>query len=74
METITFEDRGQDFLEWDIDENGVVVDVRPFQAGIWKGKLVSNVKVGERPTIMDLRDGEQRQMNYRVIDIQPIAA
>lgn len=74
MEMIIFEDRGQDFLEWDIDEDGVVVDSRPFQAGIWKGKLVSNVKVGEHPTIMNLRDGEQRQLNYRIIGIKPIFA
>ena len=31
MIRVTFEDQGQDFLEWDI-EDGVVVDCRPFQA------------------------------------------
>lgn len=74
METITFEDRGQDFLEWDIDEDGVVVDSRPFQAGIWRGTFVSDIKIGERPIITSPREGIPRQLNYRVIDIQPISA
>ncbi|EEF78404.1 hypothetical protein [Methylophaga thiooxydans] len=74
MEMIVFEDRGQDFLEWDIDEDGVVVDSRPFQAGIWSGTFVSDIKVGERPTVTSPRDGVQRQLKYRVIDIQPKSA
>jgi hypothetical protein len=34
--TITFEDRGQDFLEWTI-RDGRVVDCRPFQQDLWIG-------------------------------------
>lgn len=71
METIFFEDKGQDFLEWDVDEHGVVVDSRPFQRLIWQGNLVSNIKIGERPTLMNPREGVERQLNYRITDIQP---
>lgn len=47
MITVTFEDNGQDFLEWDI-ENGVVTGCRPFQGSVWGGARVSNktFKVG----------------------------
>lgn len=40
--TIHFEDHGQDFLEWDIDDNGAVVDCRPFQRWHWCGGFVLN--------------------------------
>jgi hypothetical protein len=37
--TITFEDQGQDFLEWDIKDRKVVAS-RPFQADLWVGSEV----------------------------------
>lgn len=39
---ITFVDNGQDFLWWIVDENGKVVDCRPFQASIWTQYTVVN--------------------------------
>lgn len=74
MQTIFFEDNGQDFLQWDIDQDGVVTDSRPFQAGAWVGTFLSDIKVGGRPTITHPREGIQRLLNYRVIDIQPKSA
>lgn len=41
MITVHFEDHGQDFLEWDI-ENGEVIACRPFQEWLWKGVHVLN--------------------------------
>jgi len=35
---ITFVDEGQDFLEWYLDEEGYVLDSKPFQRNIWAGK------------------------------------
>ena len=40
MITIELEDNGQDFLEIDIDMNGVITATRPFQSAIWKGGIV----------------------------------
>lgn len=34
---IHFEDNGQDFLFWVINEKGLVVDSQPFQASVWRG-------------------------------------
>lgn len=42
MLTVFFEDDGQDFLEWDINDKGEVVDCRPFQGDIWIGTKVHN--------------------------------
>jgi len=37
---IHFEDNGQDFLWWDVDEHGNVLDCGPFQASIWVGCII----------------------------------
>ena len=52
MLTVHFEDEGQDFLEWDI-ENGEVVACRPFQDWLWKGTKVHNTEIrpGDKLTI-----------------------
>lgn len=42
--TVYLEDKGQDFLEWDI-EGGVVTACRPFQEWVWKGTLVHNTDI-----------------------------
>ena len=44
MITIHFEDHGQDFLAWDI-EDGVVVDCRPYQGWLWNGTKVLNTNI-----------------------------
>lgn len=38
--TIHFVDSGQDFLEWDLNADGRVVAVRPFQEWAYKGAKV----------------------------------
>ncbi len=50
MITIFFVDDGQDFLEWDINDNGEVVDCRPFQGFVWVGTKVHNkdIKPGDQ--------------------------
>ncbi len=56
MITVEFEDHGQDFLEWDI-QDGVVVDCRPYQGWLWKGTKVHNtsIKAGD---ILDITTSE----------------
>jgi hypothetical protein len=56
--TILFTDRGQDFTEWDVDADGVVIDSRPFQAWMWCKYRVVNE---------DLRPGDH-------VQIQPLEA
>lgn len=49
IKTVTFEDQGQDFLEWDI-ERGKVVGCRPFQGWLWEGTKVHSRKL--RPGLL----------------------
>jgi hypothetical protein len=46
---IEFEDKGQDFLYFQLDKNGFVVKATPFQNEIWKGAYIplSMLKVGK---------------------------
>lgn len=37
---IHFEDKGQDFLTWTVDADGLVIDCQPFQAWLWVGMRV----------------------------------
>lgn len=39
---ITFKDEGQDFLVWDINEDGVIVECKPFQFSHWSKWNVMN--------------------------------
>jgi hypothetical protein len=39
-----FEDDGQDFLWWDIDCNGRVINCEPFQSSTWEGNKVVNIE------------------------------
>lgn len=65
---IHFEDKGQDFLFWVINENNVVVDSQPFQAGIWCGAQLLNVKIGNHPIIIN--EVEPMTLNYRILKIE----
>lgn len=40
--TIRFEDHGQDFLEWDLDASGKVIECRPCQGWVWCKRTVVN--------------------------------
>ncbi|KAL5901793.1 hypothetical protein ACKVV1_011496 [Pyricularia oryzae] len=54
--TIEFEDLGQDFLVWTLNENGVVIECKPFQAWLWKGRQVvdyASLKRGDVKKDMD---------------------
>lgn len=52
--TLRFEDDGQDFLKWDLDADGVVIDCWPCQGRIWIGAHVlsfADLREGQRPTV-----------------------
>lgn len=73
MKRIHFEDHGQDFLWWDIDEEGCVIDCGPFQADVWIGVLTSfpkNINVGDK--LIFVGNFGPRELNYRVEKIVDI--
>lgn len=67
---IEFEDHGQDFLFWDVDQKGVVIGCEPFQASIWGGKQITNftsIQVGSHPQIKI--DGVDTPIKYEIISM-----
>jgi len=74
MLTVYFEDHGQDFLEWDI-EDGKVVGCRPFQGWLWKGKQVHNTSIQPGDfLVISGKDGVRLTMKYAVEKVVELAA
>ena len=68
--TFYFEDKGQDFLEWDVAKHKrgyVVVESRRFQNEIWRGTILLTSLKGEKPLIQTKRIKETRLLNYKII-------
>ncbi|MDI5832528.1 hypothetical protein OCF84_21590 (plasmid) [Shewanella xiamenensis] len=66
MQTITFEDKGQDFYEW-IVRDGIVVDCQPFQSNIWVGM---EVRI-DGDTVFIRKGDEAVSLNYKVESCVP---
>ena len=70
IRTIVFEDRGQDFLEWDI-QGIYILACRPFQAWLWTQKLITNSDELEVGGCVELYSHEgSRKINYKIIEIK----
>lgn len=65
MITVYFEDHGQDFLEWDI-EDGVVVGCRPFQDWLWKGTRIHTADIQPGVILEITARSGRRTLNYPV--------
>jgi|ETNvirome_6_1000_1030641.scaffolds.fasta_scaffold00018_45 hypothetical protein len=70
MKTLHIEDHGQDFLEWDIDNDGIVVECRPFQNDIWKGTRVMRYRQGDCPLILPVGFEVPVLLNYQITAVQ----
>lgn len=69
---IRFEDHGQDFLTWEVNEIGVVVDSKPFQAALWRGcvvKQVDNIKPGDQVIYGEKDFDVERKIRIPVLEI-----
>lgn len=55
---IDFEDKGQDFLTWWVDERGEIIHSYPFQGDIWCGQMldIDSLKKGSKPLFQDGRE------------------
>ena len=73
MITVFFVDDGQDFLQWDIDDEGKVVDCRPFQGWVWNNTIVHNkdIKAGDLLDITTPR-GTRTTLNHAVEKVQQL--
>lgn len=68
---VYFEDHGQDFLEFHINEEGYILDSRPCQRNIWAGHFTipQTAKVGGKLAIYLDRKGES-SINYPIKRIE----
>lgn len=75
IRTLVFEDKGQDFLEWDLDRTGRVIACRPFQESVWKNTvIVRNARKGRRPVIVTRHfPGQLKRLNYRIVQVRRTA-
>jgi len=69
-----FEDQGQDFLWWEINDQDEVVDCGPFQASVWVGcQLIidneSGLLEGDCPHFMT-KDGQFLTLLYCIEEIE----
>ncbi len=76
---IHFEDHGQDFLKWYLDERGYVLDSQPFQRNVWVGKstVPDFVQVGALlPIFMEEKTGHDcfSHVNYPIKKIEVMDA
>jgi len=62
---IFFEFKGQDFLEWFIDERGEILH-SDLQSWVWNGKMLKtdSIKLGKKPGFTD-----GKQLNYKIVKI-----
>lgn len=75
--TVHFTDHMQDFLEWDLDGRGFVLDSRPFQREIWKGCRVMNEPEPGKLVVITRQNGEPFPIKYpvaKVVAVLPAAA
>lgn len=73
---VTFEDHGQDFLWFEIDDDNNVVNCGPFQASFWCGLIVMNtehtLKPGNKLAIRKPTSTEVREINYPITAVEKI--
>ena len=69
---IAFADHGQDFLHWQLNSVGHVVQSTPFQTEIWAGTYVDidQMKVGHEPAV--ILEGKLTYMKYKIIGIAKV--
>lgn len=77
VQRLTFEDKGQDFLWWEVDDQtGRIMGCGPHLASVWaSGKCsvdMNTVVVGERPVFHGpATEPGGRFLNYRIAEIRP---
>ncbi len=59
MKTLHLEDQGQDFLEFDINDENIIINTRPFQGWVWDGRKILNPKTVEAGDFLTLSKKDQ---------------
>ena len=74
MITVFFVDDGQDFLEWDVNDKGEVVECRPFQGDVWVGTKILDKEFGPGAYLnITTTDGAYRRLIHAVEKVLELA-
>lgn len=67
---LTFDDQGQDFLRWTLNERGVVIECAPFQNWVWRGARVLDFEnLAEGDTVNIAHNGKVLTIKYPLIGV-----
>lgn len=68
---IELEDNGQDFLSFETDGIGTIIETKPFQGGIWNGGFIPVFaqRVGELCMMHKLPEFDRGFLKHRVTKI-----
>jgi hypothetical protein len=75
--TVTLEDHGQDFLEWDIDLKTMqVIECRPFQGFLWNATKVGNsvLRVGDVLRIKTKHSNKWTRLLYPIASVSKVSS
>jgi hypothetical protein len=74
MKLIHFKDDGQDFTEWVVGDDNVVIESQPFQTGVWKGYVImddlNKVKTGDHIYISGKNSLEVSILKHAVVSVE----
>jgi hypothetical protein len=64
---VQLEDHGQDFLEFDVDKDNVIIEARPFQGWLWRGRKILQGRIRRGMKLKLQKPGEHvLTLNYPV--------
>jgi len=70
---VVFQDNDQDFLVWQLDQDGVVTRSWPFQTDVWAGTKVLNVaSLKHDGVVKAARNGRPWECRHEVVAVHPI--
>lgn len=70
LTTIHFEDHGQDFLKWVINEKGHIVECTPAQGMIWTRWVVTDKKFKKGQRVNIINGTAKLQIKYPIEKVE----
>jgi hypothetical protein len=74
MKVIHFKDEGQDFTEWVVGDDNIVIESWPFQTAVWKGTVIldpiDKIEKGDQITISSAHENRVGKLRERVESIE----
>jgi photosystem II stability/assembly factor-like uncharacterized protein len=71
--TLHFEDKGQDFLTWYVDERGEVLH-SDLQTLVWNGKMLDleSLKKNTKPIFLNNEGFAEGELKYKIVKLEVV--